>query len=237
MKILQFLTKTTLLLKKSCSFWGKKLLTEYVIKIGNIEVEPLWVEAYYSNISKKFSDPFIHGKEEQSKFCVLYFHHNTDDSRSGVDICLSLCDEDKNKSKYYLSYLLKYTLVNGEFTTQSQLSAKIRKAYNSLSESDKSCILLNKTFNATNTNDIVGYTTRIGLKATDSNPGTEKIKKSYISLRLAIAKNFDKSYPCEKRLPKLESLADNYLSTHESGNKENWYIDHFGYCPQKYKGK
>lgn len=154
-----------------------------------------------------------------------------------MDICLSLCDEDKNKSKYYLSYLLKYTLVNGEFTTQSQLSAKIRKAYNSLSESDKSCILFNKTFNAANTNDIVGYTTRIGLKATDSNPGTEKIKKSYISLRLAIAKNFDKSYPCEKRLPKLESLADNYLSTHELGNKENWYIDHFGYCPQKYKGK
>ena len=193
--------------EKELQLLGKKLLTEYVIKIGNIEVEPLWVEAYYSNISKKFSDPFIHGKEEQSKFCVLYFHHNTDDSRSGVDICLSLCDEDKNKSKYYLS------------------------------ESDKSCILFNKTFNATNTNDIVGYTTRIGLKATDSNPGTEKIKKSYISLRLAIAKNFDKSYPCEKRLPKLESLADNYLSTHESGNKENWYIDHFGYCPQKYKGK
>lgn len=237
MKILQFLTKTTLLLKRSCSFWGKKLLTEYVIKIGNIEVEPLWVEAYYSNISKKFSDPFIHGKEEQSKFCVLYFHHNTDDPRSGVDICLSLCDEVRIKANYTYLYLLKFTLVNGEFTTQSQLSAKIRKAYNSLSESDKSCILFNKTFNATNTNDIVGYTTRIRLKATDSNPGTEKIKKSYISLRLAIAKNFDKSYPCEKRLPKLESLADNYLSTHESGNKENWYIDHFGYCPQKYKGK
>ena len=81
--------------EKELQLLGKKLLTEYVIKIGNIEVEPLWVEAYYSNISKKFSDPFIHGKEEQSKFCVLYFHHNTDDSRSGVDICLSLCDEDR----------------------------------------------------------------------------------------------------------------------------------------------
>lgn len=60
--------------EKELQLLGKKLLTEYVIKIGNIEVEPLWVEAYYSNISKKFSDPFIHGKEEQSKFCVLYFH-------------------------------------------------------------------------------------------------------------------------------------------------------------------
>ena len=71
---------------KELQLLGKKLLTEYVIKIGNIEVEPLWVEAYYSNISKKFSDPFIHGKEEQSKFCVLYFHHNTDDSRS--EMCI-----------------------------------------------------------------------------------------------------------------------------------------------------
>lgn len=83
----------------------------------------------------------------------------------------------------------------------------------------------------------MGYTARIGLKATDSDPETEKIKKSYISLKLAIAKNFDKSYSCEKKLPKLESLADNYLSTYDSGNKENWYIDHFGYCPKKYKGK
>lgn len=216
---------------------GNELITKYVIKVGDVTIEPLWVEAYYSNKNNGFEDPFIHGKEEQSKFGILYFHHNTDDSRSGVDICLSLCNEDKNESKYYLSYLLKYTLVNGEFTTQSQLSAKIRKVYNLLSESDKSRILSNKTFNATNTNDIVGYTTRIGLKATDSDPETEKIKKSYISLKLAIAKNFDKSYSCEKKLPKLESLADNYLSTYDSGNKENWYIDHFGYCPKKYKGK
>ena len=28
---------------------GKKLLTEYVIKIGDITIKPLWVEAYYSD--------------------------------------------------------------------------------------------------------------------------------------------------------------------------------------------
>ncbi len=32
--------------EKELQLLGKKLLTEYVIKIGNIEVEPLWVEAY-----------------------------------------------------------------------------------------------------------------------------------------------------------------------------------------------
>lgn len=115
--------------EKELQLIGRMLVTDYVIKIGNITIEPLWVEAYYSNVAKEFADPFIHGKEEQSEFGILYFHHKTDDSRSGVDICLSLCDETKNK--YYLSYLLKYTLVNGEFTTQSQLSAKIRIAYDS----------------------------------------------------------------------------------------------------------
>ena len=139
---------------------GKALITDHVIKIGDITVEPLWVEAYYLNAEKGFADPFIHGngkgKEEQSKFGILYFHHKTDDARSGVDICLSLCNEDKTESKYYLSYLLKYTLVNGEFTTQAQLSAKIRKAYNALP--DKSGIL--ETLCDKSKTDIIGYTSK-----------------------------------------------------------------------------
>lgn len=59
--------------EKELQLLGKKLLTEYVIKIGNIEVEPLWVEAYYSNISKKFSDPFIHGKRNKANFVFYIF--------------------------------------------------------------------------------------------------------------------------------------------------------------------
>ena len=52
-------------------------LTQYAEK--NVKDAMSWMnttETALSNISKKFSDPFIHGKEEQSKFCVLYFHHN-----------------------------------------------------------------------------------------------------------------------------------------------------------------
>ena len=98
---------------------GKKLLTEYVIKIGDITIKPLWVEAYYSDTNTGFVDEAVHGNEcQKNQYGVLYFHHKTDDQRSGVDICLSC-------GNYYLSYLLKYTLVNGIFKSQAQLSSVI----------------------------------------------------------------------------------------------------------------
>ena len=80
--------------EKELQLIGRMLVTDYVIKIGNITIEPFWVEAYYSNVAKEFADPFIHGKEEQSEFGILYFHHKTDDSRSGVDICLSVISRE-----------------------------------------------------------------------------------------------------------------------------------------------
>ena len=209
--------------EKELQLIGRVLVTDYVIKIGNITIEPLWVEAYYSNVAKEFADPFIHGKEEQSEFGILYFHHKTDDSRSGVDICLSLCNEDKTESKYFLSYLLKYTLVNGEFTTQSQLSAKIRKAYDALSNNYS----ILKTSCNKNETDIVGYTTRIGLNVEDSD-ALRDTKKQYASLKLAIAKNFDRTYSVEKKLPHIESLAYSFLSTYDS-DKEKWCKEHLGY--------
>lgn len=99
---------------------GKKLLTEYVIKIDDITIKPLWVEAYYSDTNTGFVDEAVHGNEcQKNQYGALYFHHKTDDQRSGVDVCLSC-------GNYYLSYLLKYTLVNGIFKSQAQLSSVIR---------------------------------------------------------------------------------------------------------------
>lgn len=140
---------------------GEKLVTEYEIIVDGITVIPLWVEAYYYQGSNKkaderntyksrtgFIDPFVHGSKEQrgeENFGKLYFHHKTDDQRSGVDICLPLSDQ------YYLSFLLKYTLVNGEFTTQSELSGKIREKYDpqsrilfSVEHSDKPAVIYSK---------------------------------------------------------------------------------------------
>ena len=112
---------------------GKTLITDYIIKIGDLIVEPLWVEAYYSNVAKGFVDPFIHGKhgkEEQSKFVILYFHHKTDDPRSGVDICLSLCNEDKTESKYFLSERIKPTILadgSANFKSRSDINQLIAR--------------------------------------------------------------------------------------------------------------
>lgn len=43
---------------------GNELITKYVIKVGDVTIEPLWVEAYYSNKNNGFEDPFIHGKDQ-----------------------------------------------------------------------------------------------------------------------------------------------------------------------------
>ena len=106
---------------KSLQEIGKLLLTDYVVQVDDVTVEPLWVEAYYYN-QNCFPDPFVHQSPEQKNFGTLYFHHKTDDQRNGVDLCLSLGD-------YYLSFLLKYTLVNEQLRSQSELSPLIREKY------------------------------------------------------------------------------------------------------------
>ena len=106
---------------KSLQEIGKLLLTDYVIQVDDITVEPMWVEAYYYN-RRCFTDPFVHQNPEQKNFGTLYFHHKKDDQRNGVDLCLSLGD-------YYLSFLLKYTFVKDRLRSQSQLSPLIRGKY------------------------------------------------------------------------------------------------------------
>ncbi len=196
---------------------GKELVSNYVIRLSdNIEIQPLWVEAYYSdidsmevyesNIGKKFMDPFIHGANEQKgaeNFGKLYFHHKTDDLRSGVDICLSC-------GPYYLSFLLKYTLVNGVFTTQSQLSGKIREMYNNLGK-EKQTRILNRVENATK---YVTYTARIGLDATkEKGPVKREQKELYQPMLLAIVRDFHKTFPATLSLPKKKFWRSNIWIT------------------------
>ena len=59
---------------KSLQEIGKLLLTDYVIQVDDITVEPMWVEAYYYN-RRCFTDPFVHQNPEQKNFGTLYFHH------------------------------------------------------------------------------------------------------------------------------------------------------------------
>lgn len=100
---------------------NKKLLTEYLICVGDYVIEPLLVEAYYRN-EQNFKDSNVHGKDGQkNRFGKLYFHET---GRGGIDICLS-------DGEYHLSFLIKNSLVtnNGltEFTRQTQLHKKLKE--------------------------------------------------------------------------------------------------------------
>ena len=89
---------------------GQKLITEYEIKVCDIQIIPLWVEAYYFN-QKTFADCNVHLDDKQKdRFGQLYFHTS---GRGGFDICLSDSEE------FYLSFLLKATLIDGKFNNQT----------------------------------------------------------------------------------------------------------------------
>lgn len=165
------------------------LLTEYIIKIGETIIEPLWVEAYYYNESANFTDESIHRSEMQkNNFGKLYFHHKTGDRRSGVDICLS-------RGEYYLSFLLKYTLVNGEFTTQSQLDNEIRSHY----DNQKQILFPQKRFA-----EIVRNTKRIGITS-----------GQYKDEKLATVRDINKRFICasgeKKSLPNKMATLKEYI--------------------------
>ena len=169
---------------------GKKLLTEYVIKIGDIIIKPLWVEAYYSDTNTGFVDEAVHGNEcQKNQYGALYFHHKTDDQRSGVDICLSC-------SNYYLSYLLKYTLVNGIFKSQAQLSSVIPHELRGTAK--------NALVKEQNPAEVMVCTKRIGI-----------MSSAYKDADLAIARDINQRFVTDsgekKSLPQKTELLKAYI--------------------------
>ena len=169
---------------------GKKLLTEYVIKVGDITIKPLWVEAYYSDTNTGFVDEAVHGNEcQKNRYGVLYFHHKTDDQRSGVDICLSC-------GNYYLSYLLKYTLVNGTFKSQAQLSSVIPHELRGTAK--------NVLVKEQNPAEVMVCTKRIGI-----------MSSAYKDADLAIARDINQRFVTDsgekKSLPQKTELLKAYI--------------------------
>ena len=169
---------------------GKKLLTEYVIKIGDVTIKPLWVEAYYSDATTGFVDEAVHGSEcQKNRYGALYFHHKTDDQRSGVDICLSC-------GNYYLSYLLKYTLVNGIFKSQAQLSSMIPHELRGTAK--------NVLVKEQNPAEVMVCTKRIGI-----------MSSAYKDADLAIARDINQRFVTDsgekKSLPQKTELLKAYI--------------------------
>ena len=101
-----------------------RLLNECVIKVGSVTIEPLLVEAYYYH-DEKFRDTNVHAvskpgavgeqakRRQKNNLNRLYIHRPKGD---GIDICLTDSDE------YYLSFLIKNALVNGEWMTQNAIA-------------------------------------------------------------------------------------------------------------------
>lgn len=104
---------------------NEQLLTEYVIKVDDVIIEPLLVEAYYYHPGK-FKDFNTHGygdercrKMQSNRFGQLYFHRK---GYGGLDLCLSMGDD------YCLSFLIKNSLVSHVgFCTQTELSELLTK--------------------------------------------------------------------------------------------------------------
>ncbi len=171
---------------------GDYLLTKS-IKIGTTIIKLLWVEAYYKNDDVGFIDESAHSTDAQkNNFCKLYFHHKTGDRRSGVDLCVSNGD-------YYLSFLLKYTIVDDVFTTQAQLHNKIFEEYQNHQ--------IELIDNPVASDEILAHTKRIGIA-----------NGKYIDTKLSSVRGINKKY--KNKNNKLLSLSKktDILKEHISDN-------------------
>lgn len=101
------------------------LLTKYTIKLDDMIIEPLLLEAYYYDWPDKqnppdkddrvgrFLDDNCHGAPEQKDHKMKLYFHKT--GYGGVDLCLS-------DGPYYLSFLIKCARVNnGPICSQTAL--------------------------------------------------------------------------------------------------------------------
>ena len=207
---------------------NKLLLTEYVIKIGNVIIQPLLVETYYYN-KDKFDDENTHGfkdekcaKMQSNRFNQFYFHRI---GYGGVDICLS-------KGNYCLSFLIKNSIVSGiGFCSQTKLYDFMKKELTnqmkiSFEELENQKDILYKSHH----NYEIINTVRKGLtkesykKELLASLPIEEIKNFHFTLekghsRTELIKEYlqseaHKSIPT-KSIPELEELRKNHMSVKE----------------------
>lgn len=135
---------------------GEIILTQYVVKVDNIIVEPLWVEAYYFN-KNNFPDCNTHQRDKQkNRFNKAYFH---EEGRGGFDVCLSL------NNNYYLSFLFKYTLIDLQDGSEKKFK-KQTEIYDSIGKTEeeiKDIENLENIMKPRNKECQIAYTERVGL--------------------------------------------------------------------------
>ena len=209
---------------------GEMLLREYHIKIGDgFTVEPLWVEGYYYH-KGRFEDGSTFQKPKQKdRFGKLYFH---DSAPGGIDICLS--DADLCGDGYYLSFLIKYSLVRKseekepQFKIQTALYCTLKdclKKDGGLAER----VVLRK--NPSKDEQPLFRLARKGLEPVwkkEADPQRKKERERYLHEELAIVKGLNRySFYWDKGRGKMQTIAS-YLYRHPCDDPAKWCEEYLG---------
>lgn len=199
---------------------GKKLITEYEISVAGITIVPLWLEAYYFD-QNKFADCNMHLDDKQKdRFGQLYFHTT---GYGGFDICLS------NSKDFYLSFLLKATLIDGKFNTQTgvyDVLAALDKKESDLEE-EKNILIKRKQ----STDYDVQFVQRVGLT-----------KPCFVDEELAIFPieelsndNYNFTFAHKVLLPLVKTKIKEYKLNHADCTKQECEAECrkiFGWAPE-----
>lgn len=198
---------------------GAKLINEYEIKVEDLTIQPLWVEAYYYN-PKKFADCNTHMNENQKgHFGQLYFHKK---GYGGFDICLS------DSEDYYLSFLLKATLINGVFTKQTGVYEILKKTDTTKEKLEKEKNILIKT-NANSTCEVC-YAQRVGI----TKPCYRKEKLAIFSINALTKEEYDFKFARKSLEPIVKQVIEEYIADNPKCTEKECKIkckELFGWVP------
>lgn len=197
---------------------GKKLITEYEINVCGIKIIPLWVEAYYFNQSD-FADCNMHLDDKQKdRFGQLYFHTT---GHGGFDICLS------DSQDYYLSFLLKATLIDGKFNTQTGIYDVLLAQDKKESELEKEKDILIKREPM---NYDVQYVQRVGL----TKPCFINEKLAIFPIDVLCDDNYNFTFAHKVLLPLVKAKMKDYKTNNADCTKQEYEVECrriFGWAP------
>lgn len=197
---------------------GVTILNKYVVKIDDVLIEPLLVEAYYFD-EDTFRDCNTYGacdldcrKKQSNRFNQLFVHPPR--YSKGIDIVLSMNDN------YCLSFLIKNSLIHQKHgnkepvkCSQENLCRELTTSYMinlSALENYKNVLIDKKEFNLSSTNSAGLFAKRKGTT-----------KGSHFDDRLAcvlLDKINDFPYTLEKEFGKTRLLRE-YMNNNSDANK------------------
>ena len=206
-----------------------KLLTEYYIEVPGIRIYPLRVEAYYFHPGK-FEDSTVHGDPQQRKFNRLYRHNkkkriNLENDNGGVDLCLSLYDEEDENASYFLSFLIKNSRVETNDFKKDCKQIELNKILNELGiENIESLDVLEERKHQIEGDTKVFHTVRVGL---NGKPFGREPLASLIDINRRNEEDVSKLFFDFAPAAGKEQIIAEYLREHPEentvDNRKKWY--------------